>query len=76
MSAVITFSTDAKAVDYILRRLQADPRLAYLLGPGSEAYRLLTEAQADRNGVDVEALRRDIDAKLEFQTVPAIGAAR
>jgi len=38
---------DAKqAIGYVLTRAQNDPDLGYLLGPGTEAFRLLCEAEA------------------------------
>lgn len=45
------------AVEHVLRAILTDGRKAYLMGFGSEAFRLLTEAQAERLGEDPEAFR-------------------
>lgn len=52
MGATLTKSEDA--VNYLLWRLTQDVRLAYLLGYGTEAFRRLAEAQAERMGRDPE----------------------
>jgi hypothetical protein len=60
-----------KAVAHIIRRMQADPRLAYLIGPGSETFDLLTAAAAAHEGFDkVEA--RSFFTSLKTQTLPPI----
>ena len=38
------------AVSYVLRRMQQDGRLAYLIGPGSQTYELLTQEAAHPAG--------------------------
>ena len=53
------------AVDYVLRRLQEDGRLAYLMGPGSETYTRLCAAGAERNDVSVEQFERAFTATLK-----------
>lgn len=45
------------AVEQVLRAIMSDGRKAYLLGFGSESFRLLTEAHAERVGEDAEAFR-------------------
>lgn len=45
-----------KAVHHILRRMQNDGRVAWLLGPGSEAYDQLTAAFAASDGQELEKL--------------------
>jgi len=74
MSANLT--PDARAVDAVLARIRRDPRLAYLIGPGSESYDRLTEARALRDGVDPATYRRTLEFSLEFQRLPAIGDGR
>lgn len=64
-----------KAVGHTIRRMQADPRLAYLIGPGSETYDLLTAAVAAPGGFDEEWYREQLSGQLRFQSVAAIGAA-
>lgn len=48
------------AVDYVLWRLTQDGMLAYLIGPGSESWSRLTEAQAERLGIETEQYRDDV----------------
>lgn len=64
-----------KAVGHTIRRMQADPRLAYLIGPGSETYDLLTAAAAAPAGFDEDWCREHLLGQLKFQPVSAIGAA-
>ncbi|WP_210336492.1 hypothetical protein [Rhodomicrobium vannielii] len=45
-------SADARAVDHILERLTLDPKLAYFMGFGTESFHKLTEAYAERAGID------------------------
>lgn len=59
------------AVAHLVRRMQADPRLAYLIGPGSEVWELVTEELAAQRGVDVKDLRREIEAKLNYEEWPS-----
>ena len=68
----LQLATDA--IDHALRRLRADPRLAYLAGPGSELFNVLTDAHAEIHGIDVMEFRARLQAQLTFQPVPAIGS--
>jgi hypothetical protein len=52
----------AKAIAHLLRRVQADDRLYYLVGLGSEAFALLTEAHSTLAGVDLETLRKELSS--------------
>lgn len=45
------------AVEHVLRAIMSDGRKAYLLGLGSECFRLLTDAHAERVGEDADAFR-------------------
>lgn len=58
------------AVNHILRQMQRDARLAWLIGPGSRSYELLTEEAATANGLNVEELRKQHEATLKFERWP------
>lgn len=58
------------AVNYVLRRMQQDPRLAYLIGPGSQCYELLTEEAAQAAGKPVEEFRKQLEARLTYEPWP------
>jgi hypothetical protein len=61
----------SSAVAHILRRMQEDPRLAWLIGPGSRSYELLTEEAAAAKNLDVEELRKQHGATLKFEKWPS-----
>lgn len=61
------------AVDWLLRRMKEDPRLAYLIGPGSESFERLTSAGAAIAGEEVDAFRERLLGTLQIQPVPARG---
>ncbi|WP_180125660.1 hypothetical protein [Rhodoferax sp. BLA1] len=63
-----------KAVGHVIQRIQADPRLAYLMGPGTEAFDLLIAAAAAPSGLDEDFLGEQITGTLVYQPVVAIGA--
>ena len=46
-----------KAVTYILDRAQTDADLGYLIGPCTESFTLLCQAEACRTGESVEAVK-------------------
>jgi len=58
-----------KAVAHVLRRIRGDGRLATILGPGSEAYELLTQAHAETLGEDVDQFRATFGAQLTYKEV-------
>lgn len=58
------------AVNHILRQMQRDARLAWLIGPGSRTYELLTEESAAKNGHNLEELRQTHEATLKFEPWP------
>lgn len=62
-------TTAEKAVAHVLRRMQCDGRLAYLLGEGSEAYDLLTQAHAETLGEDVARFRACYGVRLRYEEV-------
>lgn len=59
------------AVHHILRQMQRDARLAWLIGPGSRTYELLTEEAATSNGLDVAELRQQHESTLKFKPWPS-----
>lgn len=60
------------AVAHLLRRIEADPRLAYYFDPISESMTLLTLAHADALGKNVELFRREYYPRLRFERLPAV----
>lgn len=59
------------ATFHILRRMQEDPRLACLIGPGSQTYELLTQEGAEARGESVESFRAALEARLKFTPWPS-----
>jgi hypothetical protein len=55
------------AVSHLLRRMTFDPRLAWLIGPGTRSWELLTAAYAINNDRDVDEFRREKGAALTYQ---------
>jgi len=53
-----------KFVVHMLKRVRDDGRLAYLMGPLTEAYDLMTEAYADMKGLDVKGFRKEYEEIL------------
>jgi hypothetical protein len=58
------------ATFHILKRMQEDPRLAWLIGPGSRTYELLTEEAAEARGEPVESVRASLEGRLKFTPWP------
>lgn len=63
----------AAAIAHVLRRMQMDPRLASLIGEGSECFELLTTSQAMTHGLDLAAYRYQLKTTLRYQRLPATG---
>lgn len=59
------------AVETLIRRISDDPRVAWLIGPGSQTYDAVTSAYAQMIGRDVNEFRKDFEAGLEFQEWPS-----
>lgn len=59
------------AVSYVLRRMQQDGRLAYLIGPGSQTYELLTQEAAQAAGRDVTEFRQAFESTLKTEPWPS-----
>lgn len=57
MSAPLTAAD--RAVTHLLRQMQGDGMLAYLIGYGSRSFEMLTEAYSERTGEDLETVRRE-----------------
>lgn len=64
-----------KAVLHLINRMQADPRIAYLIGPGSESFELLVTAAALADGIETDVLRERVLGWISPQPVPGIGQA-
>lgn len=62
-----------KAVLHLVNRMQTDPRLAYLIGPGSESFELLVAAAAQADGIEHDDLRERVLGRISLQPVPGIG---
>ncbi len=71
----ITETPAKKAVLHLINRMQADPRLAYLIGPGSESFELLVTAAAQADGIETDVLRERVLGWISPQPVPGIGQA-
>lgn len=54
---------------HVMGRIVRDPRLAYMLGPGTETYRLLTDVVGDLRGEGGDAYRAMIEQHLETEAV-------
>lgn len=60
----------SSAACHLLKQMNRDPRLAYLIGPGSESFELLTAEYCAAEGLDVEVLRARLTANLKFESWP------
>lgn len=59
------------AVTHVLKRMRADARLAWLIGPGSESFDLLTAEAASAAGQEVDAFRATFTASLRYEAWPS-----
>ena len=76
MSADKSNRTPAEhAVMHILKRIKADPRLAYLIGAGSESFELLMVAGAAVTNHEVDPYREMFLVGLQTQPVPSAAGA-
>lgn len=57
------------ALDAVMGRIHSDPRIAYLMGPGSETYNLVTAAVAEKRGESSEAYRSYIGPNIRTEAV-------
>ncbi|MDR1351475.1 MAG: hypothetical protein LBJ59_12015 [Zoogloeaceae bacterium] len=58
------------AIGHVIRRMICDPRLAWLIGPGSRTWELVTAAFAVINDMDIDKFRREIEAQLKYEEWP------
>ncbi|CAN5649825.1 hypothetical protein BH10PSE18_BH10PSE18_15050 [soil metagenome] len=59
------------AAIHVLRRMKQDPRIAYLIGPGSQSYDLLTQEAAAGAGQDVAEFRKAYERDLQTTRWPS-----
>lgn len=59
-------ATRSAAAKHMLRRMQQDGRLAYLIDPLTTSYELLTQEVATATGEDVEQFREKFEATLQY----------
>lgn len=74
LKALVNATTErplAGAAQHILRMMQRDGRLAYLIGPGSQSYELLTKEAAAAAGQDVTAFRSNFEATVQPEPWPS-----
>lgn len=64
-------TTAEKACLYLMGRVFRDRQLAYLIGPGTEAYRKLTDAIAYIEGKEPDAYRAEIIQHIVTEPVVA-----
>jgi hypothetical protein len=65
----ITNAPKSVAAKHLLRRMQQDGRLAYLMDPLTTSYELLTAEVAAATGQDVESFRKAFEATLKYTPV-------
>ena len=59
-----SLSKAEQACLHLVRQIQRDGRLAYLIGPCSRSYELLTEAVAEIDGKDVKEICAEIEPNI------------
>jgi hypothetical protein len=62
-----------QVIFHLLKRIQSDPRMAYLVGPGSQMFDLVTAAAAALGGFDEGWFRDNIAKDLKYQPVAGVG---
>lgn len=63
-----------RAVGHVIKRMTEDPRLAYLIGPGSETFDRLVAAAAAPAGMDEAFYAEQLTGQLTIKPLSAIGA--
>ncbi len=58
-----------QACVYVMGRILRDPQIAYLMGPGTEAYQILTDVVGDLRGEGGEAYRTLVGRDLRTEAV-------
>lgn len=61
-----------KAVAHVLLRMKQDARLAFLIGPGSESWDLLTGAHAETLGMTTADFRNEFSNQLTYLPYPEV----
>lgn len=61
-----------QAVRTMIKRIRDDARVAYLIGPFSQTYDELTDAYAEIIGKDPDEFRKEFEAVLRVQKIPAL----
>ena len=59
-----------QAVVATIRRMMNDPRVAYLIGPGSGTFDKLIDAYAEINGKTVKQAEAEIEPLLKYEPWP------
>lgn len=52
-----------RAIVHVLRRMRTEDRLYALMGNGTEAFSLLTQAYSELSGEDLETVRKQLRSK-------------
>lgn len=60
------------AVRAIIKRMRDDGRIAYLIGPFSDTYELVTDAYAEMIGKDADEFRAEFERVIKPQKVEAL----
>ncbi len=61
------------AAKHLLKQMQVDRRLAYLIGPGSESYNLLTAEVAAVREIPLNEFQYDFERTLRPEKIPSEG---
>lgn len=61
-----------QAVRTMIKRIRDDARIAYLVGPASQAYEELTDAYAETIGKDPDEFRTEFERIIRTQPVPPL----
>ena len=61
-----------KAVSSMIKRIQDDPRVAYIIGPFTQTYDDITDAYAELIGKDPDEFRQEFESTLKTQRVEPI----
>jgi hypothetical protein len=67
------FTPAEQAVMHLVKRMTQDPRLAYLIGPGSESFELIKAAAAHLVGEKGDPYRDSFLGAIKTQPLPRIG---
>jgi hypothetical protein len=65
-------SKAAKAVKTMIKRIQDDPRVTYLIGPFTQTYDDVTDAFAEQLGRDPDEFREEFEKTLKSEPWPMV----